>query len=149
MQQTTGRDRAPSLFRRIGALLYDGLLLVALLMIALVPVVVGYDIFTGKPIPQDPVHRTLIQAYLLSVVVAFYVYFWTRGGQTLGMRAWGMRLVRADGAGLERADALRRLGWAAVSLLPLGLGLVWCLFDREGLSWHDRMSSTRLELEKR
>jgi hypothetical protein len=64
------------------------------------------------------------------------------------MRSWRVRVVRADGGPLSAADALRRFAWAALSLLPLGLGLWWCLIDREHLAWHDRASGTRLLLAR-
>lgn len=72
----------------------------------------------------------------------FYIFFWVRGGQTLGMRAWRFRLVRRDGQGLTYGDALKRLLWAIVTLAPAGLGLLWVLIDRDGLSLYDRLSRT-------
>jgi uncharacterized RDD family membrane protein YckC len=65
------------------------------------------------------------------------------------MRTWRLRVVREGGGPLSTADAMRRFAWAAVSIAPLGLGLWWCLFDREGLAWHDRSSRTRLVLLSR
>jgi uncharacterized RDD family membrane protein YckC len=134
-----------SLPRRLGAMLYDGVLLLGLVMLAITLLIVPYDLLAARPYPhQDILCRTLMQLYLVAVVAGFYVYFWTHGGQTLGMRTWRLRAVRDDGSPLNRADALRRLGWATLSLLPAGLGLWWSLFDRERLAWHDRQSRTRL-----
>ena len=65
------------------------------------------------------------------------------------MRAWRLRLVRADGGEPRLGDALLRLACALVSLAPAGLGLWWTLIDSEGLAWHDRWSRTRLVLVKR
>jgi len=138
-----------SLWRRLGALLYDGILLSALLLLATACLIIPYDLLATRPYPHtDWLYRTLLQAYLLAVIAGFYVYFWTHGGQTLGMRSWRVRVVRADGGPLSAADALRRFAWAAPSLLPLGLGLWWCLIDREHLAWHDRASGTRLLLAR-
>ena len=69
---------------------------------------------------------------------------WTRGGQTLGARAWRVRVVRADGARLTVANALARfaLGW--LSLLVLGLGFLWSLIDAQSRGWHDLGSGTQL-----
>jgi len=131
--------------RRLGALLYDGILLFALLLLATALLIIPYDLLAARPYPQGEwMYRTLFQAYLLAVIVGFFVYFWTHGGQTLGMSAWRLRVVRDDGGRLSARDALRRLAWAALSLAPVGLGLWWCLFDREHLAWHDRRSRTRL-----
>jgi uncharacterized RDD family membrane protein YckC len=59
------------------------------------------------------------------------------------MRAWRTSLLRADGGMPTATDALLRLGLAALTLLPAGAGLLWVLFDRDGLAWYDRLSRTR------
>ena len=69
---------------------------------------------------------------------------WRRGGQTLGMRPWRIRLVGANGAAPSwRALWLRYLAGTA-SLLLAGLGFFWAWIDRDRLTWHDRASNTRL-----
>lgn len=62
------------------------------------------------------------------------------------MRSWRLRVVRNDGAPLNGSDALKRLLCALLSWLPLGLGYLWILVDRDRLAWHDRLSGTRLVL---
>jgi uncharacterized RDD family membrane protein YckC len=141
--------KTPSLFRRIGALLYDSVLLLGVLMLAVLLAVVPYGLLTGASPDESPISGFLMQVYLLAVICGFYVFFWTHGGQTLGMRAWRFRAIRDDGANLGIGDALRRFVWATLSLLPAGLGLLWCLFDRDGLAWHDRRSGSRLVMLKR
>ncbi|MBF0255118.1 MAG: RDD family protein [Gammaproteobacteria bacterium] len=132
----------PGLLRRLAALLYDGLLLAALLFIAsILPLLAN----GGEAITQ-PLARLLQQLYLLLVIFVYFGWHWSHGGQTLGMRAWRLRLLRADGQPLSWSDALRRFLAAIPALLPLGLGLLWCLFDRDGLAWHDRLSASRLVL---
>jgi uncharacterized RDD family membrane protein YckC len=144
-------DRPPapavSLWRRLAALLYDGMLLSALLMLATACFIIPYDLLAARPYPHGQfLHRLLLQGYLAAVIAGFFVYFWTHGGQTLGMRSWRLRLVRADGTAVTTRDALRRLFWATLALLPAGLGLWWCRFDPEHLALHDRLSRTRLQL---
>ncbi len=137
--------QAASLPRRLGAMVYDCALLFAVLAVAVWLLIYPYELILAEPFPnREPLYRTLEQIYLLAIIVGFYSYFWTHGGQTLGLRAWRLRLVREDGGPVCIRDALRRLGWATLSLLPAGLGLWWCLIDREGLAWHDRRSRTRL-----
>jgi uncharacterized RDD family membrane protein YckC len=144
MQQTANLPQSPSLPRRLAALLYDAVLLLGLLMLAILLLIVPYDLIAARPFPHgDPLYRTLLQGYLLAVIGGFYVYFWTHGGQTLGMRSWRFRMLRDDGAPLSLTDALSRFAWATLSLAPAGLGLWWCLLDRDGLAWHDRRSRTR------
>ena len=98
--------------------------------------------FGGVLDPQHPAY----QLYLLSLIALFFCYFWVKGGQTLGMRAWRLRVVRYDGAGLHGIDALRRFVLAFISLAPAGLGLFWSLIPPDHLAWHDSWSKTRMVL---
>jgi uncharacterized RDD family membrane protein YckC len=142
--------KQPSLFRRLGAMFYDSVLLLGILMLATAIVAIPYEVITGVPLHQEAFLRSLMQLYLLTVIAAFYVYFWMRGGQTLGMRAWRFRVIGDDGDNLGFGGALQRFGWAILSLLPAGLGFWWSLIDRDRLTWHDRKSHSRLVmLEKR
>ena len=131
------------LLRRLAAMLYDGLLLVGVLMLAtalFLPLTGGEAIVSGR----SPVLEWVYRAALLALIVGFFGVFWTLRGQTLGMASWRLRVEREDGALLGWGDTLRRLGWALVSLLPMGLGFLWILFDPERRAWHDRLSHTRV-----
>jgi len=126
-------------------MLYDGLLLLALLIVAtalFLPLTGGEALDPGR----NPVLEFVYRSVLLLLIVGFFGLFWTRRGQTLGMASWRLRVEREDGALLGWRDTLRRLGWALVSLLPLGLGFLWILFDPERRAWHDRLSRTRVVL---
>lgn len=133
---------APGLLRRIAIMLYDLLLVCGVLVVAAALFVVPVLSLTGAEEIVGPL-RPVFQLYLLGVIILYYVYFWTAGRQTLGMRAWRTLVLRADGEPLTRIDALRRLAFATLTLIPGGLGLWWVLFDRDGLSWYDRLSGTR------
>ena len=74
---------------------------------------------------------------------------WTRGGQTLGMRAWRCRLVAADGEPVGWGQTVARFAAALVSWAALGLGFWWALADPERRTWHDRWSGTRIVLVPR
>jgi len=137
----TSDTPSPGLLRRLGAMAYDALLLLALLMLLSYP----YVWLTGGDKPGLLV-KSLYQLYLLAIGFFFYAGFWTHGGQTLGMRAWLLKVVRHDGGLLGWAPAMKRFGLAWISLLTLGLGFLWILFDRDKLAWHDRWSDTRLVL---
>jgi uncharacterized RDD family membrane protein YckC len=133
-----GLQSGVPLWRRCAAFAYDLLLVTALLM-----ALTGVVILVRGGDPIDP--GTLW--FQLLLVLAWWFYFgwsWTHGGQTVGMRAWRFRLTTPDGAAVNwRQASLRFLG-AGVSLLPLGLGFLWALVDRDHLSWHDRWSQTAL-----
>jgi uncharacterized RDD family membrane protein YckC len=129
--------------RRLAAMFYDSLLLLALLMVA----TALFLPLTGGEAIDPRGHPTLEFVYrlvLVGLVVGFFGLFWTRRGQTLGMATWRLRVEREDGRLLTWGDALRRLGWALVSLLPAGLGFAWVLVDPERRAWHDRLSRTRV-----
>lgn len=124
-------------------MLYDALLVAALLMVvtaALLP-------FTGGEAVSAERHgvaEQLYQALLVATILGFFGLFWTRQGQTLGMRAWRLKLVREDGRLLTWPDTLKRLCAALVSWAVVGLGYVWILIDRDRLAWHDRWTRTRV-----
>ena len=129
--------------RRFGAMLYDTLLIAALLMVVtalLLPFTGGEALTADRLGPFELAYRLL----LLAVVVGFFGWFWTRRGQTLGMMAWRLQLRRVDGEALRWSDVFKRLAAALVSLLPLGLGYFWIWIDRDHLAWHDRWTETRV-----
>lgn len=79
------------------------------------------------------------------IVTGLYaVASWRRGGQTLGMRPWRLRLVTLDGSPAQMPMLWRRYAVGTLSLLAGGLGFWWAWLDRDGLTWHDRASGTRL-----
>jgi uncharacterized RDD family membrane protein YckC len=136
------RARAPGIARRLATMLYDLLLLFGVVVLAAALFYTAFNTITGSEAITGAA-RVLFQVYLLAVCIGYYLYFWTGGRQTLGMRAWRTRLLRTDGGTPSATDALRRLALAALTLLPAGIGLLWVLFDRDGLTWYDRLSRTR------
>ena len=87
--------------------------------------------------------RALVLLLSWAVTGAYMVVSWWRVGGTLGMRAWRLKVLAADG----RAPSLRalcvRYVVATVSLLALGIGFAWSLVDAERRTWHDLASGTR------
>ncbi|MEQ8204620.1 MAG: RDD family protein, partial [Woeseia sp.] len=74
----------------------------------------------------------------------FFVVFWSRYGRTLGMQSWGLRIEDGQGQLPGIGACSVRFVVALVSWVPAGLGFIWQLIDRDGLSWHDRASGTQL-----
>ena len=120
-------------------MLYDILLVTALLFLATIPFIA---VRGGEPVEIGD--NLLYRIVLAMVVYAFYVGFWSRSGRTLGMQSWRLQLETADGDTPSVAAASLRFFAAIVSLLPLGLGFLWQLWDRDSLTWHDRISDTRI-----
>lgn len=136
-----GGVKPAGLARRLGALCYD-LLLLGAVLIAYTAVVIA--VRGGRAVPPG---TWWFELSLLALCLAFFAWFWTHGGQTLGMLAFRLRLVAADGGPVGWRAALVREGGALLSALPAGLGFWWVLVDPERRSWHDRLSGTRVVLE--
>jgi uncharacterized RDD family membrane protein YckC len=129
--------------RRFAALIYDGLLLFALLMA-----------YTAASIAFTPGHMAVSPSaggwfYVyrigeLAVIGAYYVANWVRSGQTLGMRAWHLRAVSDTGKPLRAGAALLRFACGFLAWPPAALGVLWLYMDSEGLAVHDRLSGTRV-----
>jgi uncharacterized RDD family membrane protein YckC len=134
-------DHPPAgLLRRLAALAYDALLLIGVLFAA---TAVLLPFHRGEAFAPN---HALYTGYLLLVSFGFYGWFWTHGGQTLGMRAWKIRLRAADGGPVRWRQAALRAVFAAVSLGLFGLGYAWILFDPRKRAWHDLASGTRVVL---
>ena len=127
------------MWRRLAAFCYDLLLVVALLL-SFTALVVA--VRWGASVP--PEETWWFPPALLAVIVAFYSGFWAPGGQTLGMRAWRIRVVRDDGGALSLPRAGARFALGVVAAAPAGLGLWWSFLDESKRGWHDRWTGTRV-----
>ena len=128
------------LVRRLAAMFYDSWLLAGIWLLGATA-----DTFIRAGLDVEPGRYVLpLQIFFVLAPLGFYLWFWTHGGQSLGMRAWRLRVVTAQGNKLRYRDALVRYLAACLSLAALGLGFVWQLWDRDRLTWHDRLSRTRL-----
>lgn len=127
---------------RLAAALYDLFPLIAILMATGAAAMAGTN-------GQLDYHAWWYRLLLLGVIAAYYVLSWRYGGQTIGMRAWRLRVVGRDGRPPGWSAALLRFAMALVSLAALGLGLLWCLWQPERRGWHDLASGTLLMREPR
>ena len=156
----------PTIFKRLLADFYDAFLLLATMFFATaltMPFTKG-EIATGNNI--------YMSLYLLLVIYLFYGWFWTHGGQTLGMRVWKQRLVQFDGTTVTWQQTLIRLmtGLPAWLLLLVGLlmwsvpdkinitesltsipswifavtGFIWVLLESRSNTWRDMLSGTHV-----
>lgn len=122
----------------MGAVFYDALLLLAILFFA---TAVALPFNGGQAFAPD---QYIFPVYLLIISFVFYAWFWTHGGQTAGMRAWKITVVDCNGDLIGWRQAALRFLAASLSWGCLGLGFIWCLFDKNRLCWHDHLSKTRL-----
>ena len=157
------------LLRRFAAMIYDSLLLLAVLIFATVPVMIfthGEATRSGNP---------FVGTWLFMVSFLFFAWFWMHGGQTLGMRAWKIRLQQDDGQAITLWQALLRFitglpAWIVFALgiflcststanhLPMALqklenlpcvvlltpGFLWLIIDHWPNSWRDRFTQTQV-----
>jgi len=128
------------LFRRLAAAVYDALLVTALCMLTTLCVIA---LRGGEPISPG---NLLYQLSLVATAVIFFVGFWVHGGQTLGMRAWRLRVEQCSGEAINWKTGLIRFVTGILSIIPAGLGLLWLVVDPQHLAWHDRISKTRVVL---
>jgi uncharacterized RDD family membrane protein YckC len=129
--------------RRVAALVYDALLLAALLVIFTTALVM---LFTRSAILAETAGPWvyLYRAALLAIIIGYYVLNWMRSGQTLGMRAWHLRAVDDGGRRIELRAALLRFFYGVLAWAPAALGVLWLYVDAQHLAIHDRWSRTRV-----
>ncbi len=161
------QTQAP-VIKRLLAIFYDSFLLIAVLFLAmalLLLILGGYQSQAGNP---------LMTAYLLVISYVFFGWFWTHGGQTLGMRAWKLRVQQGNGDPVSWMQAALRfitalpawivllIGISLVAGIPLHshpwlqtlellpgwliliIGIAWLLFDQWPNGWRDRVSGTQV-----
>ncbi|MGF1740623.1 RDD family protein [Vibrio profundum] len=140
------------LFRRIGALSYDCLIIIAIEMIAVGVVVailqasVKFQVFSYQPyldiadfLTHQPIWSFAYKVYLVAVWLTFLIFFWTKAGQTLGMRAWKIKVVNQQGENISALQALIR-----VLTSIFGLANLTILLDPKKRGLQDLLSKTRV-----
>lgn len=138
------------LVRRLAAMVYDSLLLMGLSFVygGIFAVSIP-NWLADEPVPlgevaYGPVGKLFFQLGWLALIVGFFTYFWRRGGQTLGMRAWRLRVQTPEGGTISFKQCLLRCALAPLSMAAFGLGYLWCLFDPQRQTLHDHLSGTRV-----
>lgn len=125
------------LLRRLLAFLYDSFLLLALIF-----VVTTFALFLNN---GEAIESIFYKLALIPVAGFFYSWFWMNGGQTLGMRAWRIKLVNSNDALLTWKTCAVRF---VIALLSFGFTWLFMLFNKDGDALHDRLSGTKIVIEK-
>ena len=120
---------------------YDLLLLASIFFFSTLVIIPFND---GRPIDHGNLPYVV---YLLAISYLYFTWQWTHGGQTLGMRAWKIRLRQHDAGNVRWGNASLRFLLAMLSSLALGAGFFLALIDPDRLAFHDRYSNTRLRVE--
>lgn len=166
-------DSAATMFRaglarRLGAVIYEGLLLVAIVFVAsfiALPLITPGHAGDAEALAiPDLAHRVMLFCILFAVVAWYFTWSWTGAHRTLPMKTWRLRLVLADGSPVPAKTALLRFLCACIgpalavlaygALRPYGLGaqaawlvalnFLWAIVDPERQFLHDRLAGTRL-----
>ena len=124
--------------RRFGALFYDLLVLLGIVFIAALPLP-WFDQITGGA----ELGLWIKRLYLLGVCFAYFGGFWIKGGQTLGMKAWQLRVIQKAGRALGWRDAVKRFTGLCLAVITLGLGFFWMPNDTRHSNW-DKLCGTRV-----
>ena len=123
--------------RRLLSLSYEALLAAAVVLAGSLPFVIAAH-------GAGTIARPLFQLYLVALIGAYFTWQWRRGGRTLAMKTWRLRLVTRAGGELGWSHAVKRYLYALAGTLALGAGFLWALLDREGLFLHDRLAGTKI-----
>ena len=124
-----------SLIKQLAAMLYDSFLIIAILFVA---TLIALIFNKGEAIESSPV----FSLYLVLVIFLFYSWFWSKCGQTLGMRVWKIQIINDYGRNPAWQVSILRLVFAIFSIACFGLGYWWLLF--KPYTWHDKLSQTRI-----
>lgn len=136
---TAQPNGVPGIGRRLASMLYETLLLIAVLFTAaFIFVAIARD-------ATSPAIRPFFQLYLVGAVAAYFLWYWLHGGQTLPMKTWRLRLVSTDGSQISLKQACLRFVLAAIGIAS-GLSIIWALFDRDRQFLHDRLAGTKIVL---
>lgn len=134
------------LWRRLAAMFYDTLLVVALMMVTagVYHAVINQWLLETDDAP--PGFNPFLASLLVFVTFGFFTCFWTRKGQTLGMQVWRIRVQNQDGGAISLWQCLLRF-MIAIPGVGLALaGVLWMKIDREGKTWQDRYSMSEVVL---
>jgi uncharacterized RDD family membrane protein YckC len=90
-------------------------------------------------IPADSIVTLILKNIWVAISFFYFGHYWTKRGQTLGMRVWKIKAATNGGELMSWGSALKRYVFAL-----LGLGFLWMIVDKENLPLQDRLSKTKL-----
>jgi uncharacterized RDD family membrane protein YckC len=124
--------------RRVLCLIYEALLLTAIVLMA-----GGLATWVAQAAEWSEV-RGLTRLVVTVICAGYFAIQWCGRGQTLPMKTWRIRLQTQSGNRLSMNRALLRMGLATIGYLTVGVSILWALLDRDQQFLHDRLAGTRL-----
>lgn len=133
----------PGVRRRLASMAYESLLLLGVLSITfmLPHLVLGIGFEIVLP-------GWALLSHVFVVLGSYFIWCWRHGGQTLAMQTWKIVLSTPSGAQPSLARLALRYALAWPSIIYLGAGLLWALFDRDRQFLHDRLAGTRIVFKR-
>ena len=126
-----------SLWRRLASILYDSILVFALLMIMSIP-------FYNLNLEDNFFLKIIMQIYYYLIMQYFFVWFWVNKEGTLGMKTWKIRITGLNGKPISYKQAIIRFNMSIISILVFGLGFLVSIFNKRHKCMHDIISETVL-----
>jgi uncharacterized RDD family membrane protein YckC len=151
----------PTIKRRLLCMMYESICVIAVLFLGSLPIAMIYGFAT------EGTRHAANQLYLLVLLGTYFTWFWVRGGQTLAMRTWRIRIVAKDGRLLTLPQSVKRyvvvalfilpalitlvvfskyrskVPWALFACVPMIATFLWARFDRERQFLHDRLAGSK------
>ena len=137
------------LWRRLAAMVYDlfNIIGISFLLGAILFFSVAQIFNNGEPVGALPFPVTA--SYFFIIIFFFYSTFWRRKRQTLGMKAWGLRIANElkPQHAMSIGQCMLRIAIGFFSIGLGGVGFGWALWDKQEKTWHDHASFTRIVFE--
>jgi len=140
---TVSNFNKAGLFRRLAALVYDALVVIALLFLAsaivmaLISATLGQDaIIRDKILVENPFYFS----WLMFCWYYYYAWCWRKSGQTLGMKAWRLRLITTNNKTMTYKNTIIRFFTGAFGLANFSLVFI------KSRAWHDSLSDSDIIL---
>jgi uncharacterized RDD family membrane protein YckC len=124
--------------RRLAAILYDSFVVCSFVLLI---TIIAFIVNKGRSFLP---YQEVFISYLIVGTGFFLAFFWQKSGQTLGMLAWKIKVVDFSHNKLTWKKALLRYFLAFFSVGMGGVGLLWCLLDKDQQSLHDRLAGTKV-----
>jgi uncharacterized RDD family membrane protein YckC len=126
-----------SIWRRIASIIYDALLVLAILIVMSIP-------FFSFNVEENNLLKITMQVYFYFIIQYFFVWFWVNNEGTLGMKTWKIKISCDNGEKISYKKAIIRFNIAILSILFFGLGFLISLFRKDRKCLHDIISKTSL-----
>ena len=126
-----------SIWRRIASIIYDALLVLAILIVMSIP-------FFSFNVEENNLLKITMQVYFYFIIQYFFVWFWVNNGGTLGMKTWKIKISCDNDERISYKKAIIRFNIAIISILFFGLGFLISLFRKDKKCLHDIISKTSL-----